>query len=149
MTFDGTLREKAIGESIFDLFAVSRDASWAMLSLLEKKGEEDSPAIVLYDLKNKQKKAVLCFYCRPQFTWDGEQIYVPGKKNGAPATYLVSVASVIAAGEKTTDILDPAQIPGAKLISQEVEPEAASPISSAYAYTKTTVKRNLYRIPVR
>ena len=147
MTFEGDHREKVIDESIIDLFAITRDASVAMLSVTQK-NEDASPAIVLYDLKSKQKKAVLCFYCRPQFTWDGKQIYMPGKKNGAPATYLVNVASVVAAGEKSTDNIDPASIPGAKLVSEEVEPEASSPTSSSYAYTKTTVKRNLYRIPV-
>ncbi|MGI9102652.1 MAG: protein kinase domain-containing protein [Terriglobales bacterium] len=144
MRADGTGRQRVLPNSIIEFFAVTRDANWAAV-MVEGKGQ-DAPAVTaLYSLRQPRPPIPVCSYCAPVWSWDGKFMYF----SMAPADYVVSTAALVAHAARSTGGIDLARVPGAKELRDMQSTVAPSPDPHMYAFSKVSVRRNLYRVPVR
>ena len=149
MRSDGSGRERVLPGSILELFAVSRSGDWAAV-MVEGKSPDAPPISALYRLRGQSPPVPLCSFCLPELSWDEESIYIfPAKPMQGILAYVMSTASAVAQAAKSPAGIDPARVPGAKPLRDVYPPIAPSPQPHVYAFSRQTVQRNLYRVPMR
>lgn len=148
MNADGSGRQRALPNSILEAFSISRDGSWA--SLGEDAGKETG-IDVIYSLRDG-RRIPMCTYCLMFWSWDGKTAYTPrippGTESSQSSIYAASMSNILAQSAKSQGY-DFTRLPGAKVVLQTHGDMAPGPNASLYAFSKTVVRRNLYRIPVR
>lgn len=140
-------RERVVSSPIIDLFSVSRNATWATY-MIEGKDADSPPMSVLHSLRDNRPDLAICSFCSIYFSWDAKVVYV--SVNATTRTsYSVNTAALVAAAEKANGKpIDFAHLAAARRLP-EMDGLTASPELESYAFSRSTTRRNLYRIPVR
>ncbi len=148
---DGTGARKVAPDPVKDLDTVSPDGRWAMANV-GVSGEERYFAIVAYPTGGGPR-VTICEVCYVRWAPDGKFLYLWFHAWGGAQvqrTFALPVPAgrtlplLPAAGLKSE--ADATKWPGIRVIEQgRIAP---GPNPSVYAFTKTTVHRNLYRIPL-
>jgi eukaryotic-like serine/threonine-protein kinase len=144
---DGTGLSKAAELAVVDLFWAYPDRKWLLLGALPK-GEAIFPA---------EGGTPFWIHLKPpelvRWTGDGKHLFVLSLTESRTKTYVLPLSpgqvlppSVAPAKDFPSDA-ELAKLPGVRIIPQgNVVP---GPTADVYAFTRETVQRNLYRIPVR
>jgi Tol biopolymer transport system component/tRNA A-37 threonylcarbamoyl transferase component Bud32 len=155
---DGTGLQKAIPGPIVFFGGVSPDAKW-VLALAALPGEAASVVFMAYPAGGGAP-IQLCNRCRAHWTPDGKFLYVSfltWEANGAdrresekqnktfeiPLTHSQTFAALAVRGFKPAVL---AALPGVRTIDQPFIMPGPDP--AVYAFSKETVHRNLYRVPL-
>ena len=150
MRADGTGREKLSASPILALALVSPDGKWA--SVWGPTSEEDSPNAELLLPTDGGPPVRVCDRCRVAWAPDGKYFYIHlgDMEEGIARTYAIPLRrgsmlpDLPPGGVKSSDDLK--KLPSAQTIDEVVASPGTSP--STYAFTKTSVHRNLFRIPL-
>ena len=147
MKSDGTGRAKISPQRIFDIHSVSPDGRWIVAASLG--ADQDHPAVAKAFPVNGGEPVPVCpGYC--QFDWDisGEFLFID-----LPHIESATYASPVLPGLGLPKI-PPAGFTSPKDFARDKSTSAipwavSSALSpSVYAYTRQTIRRNLYRIPL-
>jgi eukaryotic-like serine/threonine-protein kinase len=161
MHLDGTERQRALPEPILELEGISPDAQWLLVFPVLSSGDA-TMGEVAYPLQGGSPIAICSGQCGASWAANGNSIYVhfggyntagngPGTPD-MPGTWKTVVIPLTGgsvfpplpiSGFKSAS--DAAILPGAKVIDEDL---SAGPDPSVYAFTRVTVHRNLYRIPL-
>jgi len=151
MKEDGTARQKVTSEPIIDLESVSPDGEW-VIATVSLSAEERYFAAVAYPTSGASPVPI-CDVCHARWAPDGKFLYLWFHGWGGAEvkkTFVVpvppgkSLPRLPPSGLKTE--ADLARVPGVKVIEQGLVSPGPNP--SVYAFPRTSVHRNLYRIPV-
>lgn len=112
--------------------------------------EPDASAILaLYALRSRRPPVPLCAYCTPRFSRDGKSMYLFSTRARRDVDgYVVSTSAIFAAA-KSPEGADITKLPGAKPLHNMDALLGPGPDAETFAFTRSTVRRNLYSIPVR
>lgn len=156
---DGTGLQKAIPDPIIFLQAVSPDGKW-VVAFAALPGEEAAAAIMAYPAGGGPALQ-LCDRCQVQWAPDGKFLYLSlqtwdangteqRKENKPHKTYALPLSDSNAFGRLAAHGFNSeaqlAAVPGVRVIDQAFLLPGPEP--SVYAFSRETVHRNLYRIPV-
>jgi serine/threonine protein kinase len=148
MSQDGSERRKVLSDPIVDLFAISPDEQWALVTH-QVPGDVSLRA---YPLRGGPPVPV-CNRCRARWAPDGKSIWfaiTEGLMGTQRATIVVPLRGgtmlppLPPAGIQSREEL--LTIPGAQLILDRTA--VPGPTPSTYAFSRTSAQRNLYRIPL-
>ncbi len=147
---DGTGVQKAVPDPVQDLVSVSPDGQWLMASVTIS-GEERYIAIMAYPAHGGPPRPI-CEVCYVRWAPDGKFLYLWFHGwGGAQVTRTFAIP--VPAGKPLPSLppsglkseAEAAALPGVRVIPQgRISP---GPDPSVYAFTATTMHRNLYRIP--
>ena len=152
---DGAERRKIIPDPILDVGSISPDGRWVLVSARVTGGEHPA-ALNVYPLDGGPFVRLCKSYCRARWDISGKFFYITfpaarrwgleGLANATTDTYMLQVN--IARGIPNLPvggITTGAELKGALVIPQQIE-SAEGPYY--YSYTRQTVRRNIYRLPV-
>jgi eukaryotic-like serine/threonine-protein kinase len=149
---DGTGLKKVIDYPVIETRGISRDGKWLVLYVrYAPPGEETTGAILTFPVEGGPGIYLFFPDRRRPASWsaDGRMLYVPLSSATALRTYAVPLApgrawpDIPKTGFRAADL---AKLPGVRVIdSPGVAP---GPTPDVYAFSRETVQRNLYRIPV-
>jgi DNA-binding winged helix-turn-helix (wHTH) protein/Tol biopolymer transport system component len=154
------LSEKVVTDPIIYLIAVSPDGQW-LIAWIAYGGDESTQALVAYPTRGGSKK-LICSACwirgpsnpgGPMVTWTRDQQFMFFKSIVGGMDHKTFVMP-LRSGEALPTLpesgfqspRDVLAIPGAWYIAEEEVFPGTS--SSVYAFTRKTIRRNLYSIPV-
>jgi Tol biopolymer transport system component len=155
---DGTGLQKAIPDPVIFLMGVSPDAKW-LAAFVELPGAAEA-AVVAYPMAGGAP-VTLCERCQAQWARDGKFLYVafpffsgngvdPREQEKTHKTYALPLTDSHAFARLAARRFDSeaqlALAPGVRVIDQPLALPGPDP--SVYAFSKQTVHRNLYRIPL-
>lgn len=143
---DGSDRSKMVPDPIADLHAISPDRRWLIAIV-------PSGATIAVPTEGGPPRRICSDSCPVAWAPDGRFLYVgiaPNSRTSAGKTVAIPVApgeslpNLPPSGIRGLD--DAAAFPGSRIIDAWNISPGSDP--SIFAYVKTTVHRNLYRIPV-
>jgi hypothetical protein len=145
---DGTGLRRAAEFPVIDVFGVYPDRKWVLLGVADRaQGEVIVPI---------GGGAPLVTHLHPpvwlRWTGDGKHLFVCGLNESRARTYVLSLSpgqvlpGNIALARNFPSEGELAKLPGVRIIP--VGDVVPGPTSDIYAFTRETVQRNLYRIPV-
>ena len=146
---DGSGRRRVMESPILELVSVSPDGKWATAGAPGT--TESRPSLVVVSLESGASRS-LCDRCQPFWAQDGKWIYavIPGISGissnclamplGATQEPPQTLSALIAEAAKGT------VPPGTRVIGHQFFAPGSDP--STYAYAKSDLQRNLYRIPL-
>jgi hypothetical protein len=145
---DGSERSKLFPDPISALIAISPDRRWMIADV----PLPDSDVIMAIPIRGGSSRRI-CTWCSVDWAPDGKLLYV-GLAPNSHTTRGTTLAIPVAAGETlpklpTLGIRGPEDakgLPGSRLLDGWFLSPGLNP--SIFAYVKTTMHRNLYRIPV-
>ena len=151
---DGSGIQKILPTAVMGIEAFSPDGNWLTTWVT---GREKAVTTILYNLRDGSSK-MLCEFCHAMWSPDGKQLYISfslvakdeSKRHGQ--TYALpwkagsTVRALPAAGIRTEE--EVAKIAAIVPAARQVEELAPGPTPSVYAYSKRTIQRNLYRVPL-
>lgn len=152
MNKDGSDRSKVVPYPVGNVSGMSPDRRWIVLGL--RLGDGNHGATMALPIEGGTPRRICVASCPVAWALDARFLYVgvapnshtsPGKTLAIPLAPGEMVPQLPASGISGPD--DVAAFPGARLvdgwqISPSIDP-------SVFAYVKTTVHRNLFRIPLR
>ncbi len=148
MKEDGTGRQKVAPDPIIWLFSVSPDGQWAWAVVAASR--EDRPVGFVAFPTGGGPPTRICEGCGLQWGPGGKFLYLSRSGMGGGKTFAVplrpgqALPALLSSGINPE--ADATRLPGVRVIERaNIYP---GPDPSLYAFTKTTVHRNLYRIPV-
>jgi Tol biopolymer transport system component len=151
MKEDGTGRQKVSPRPILGLPGISPDGKWALVwSAL---AEEDSTSGFLLFPTDGGSPRKICNRCSLAFPPDGKYLYlslgrVPGEStNESSSTFVIPFPGALPAAFSAGGVnsaADLRRIPGVLTINQVLV--SPGPDLAIYAFVKTSVHRNLYRV---
>ena len=153
MGFDGTNRRKALPEPVVGpgLHAVSPDRKWLIVEdRIAIEGAQNP--LVLYPLGGDTSSRIpVCAGCLVSWVFGGRYLQVRFGNSPERPTYLAPVppGEILPALFRTGRLVSEAEV--AKLPGVRVFPQDAPAFGAdldTYVYTKSTVHRNLFRIPL-
>jgi len=147
---DGSGRKKLLEEAVLDLTSVSPDGRWIVV-LQKDDADKDHPYRTLAYPNGGGKPVMMCALCIANWSADGKYLLF---LLGLPAstqshTYLLPVS-----GERGLPELPPEGLSGPEDLKKSNRAMALpSGVDSAlgpdkYSYTITSIRRNIYRIPI-
>jgi Tol biopolymer transport system component len=151
MRGDGTGRQRLSESPILTLGRISPDGKWA--SVWGTVPEEESPNARLLFPTDGGASVRICDLCSVGWAPDGKYFYIQlsgGMSQGLARTYAIPLRRGLMApdlgpaGVKSPDDLK--NLPGVQIIDALAIAPGMSP--STYAFRKTSVHRNLYRVPL-
>jgi DNA-binding winged helix-turn-helix (wHTH) protein/Tol biopolymer transport system component len=152
MKLGGAPAEKVTQDAIIEPQSVSPDGTW-IVAQVAAPGTEALRAVVAYPIRGGPPLPICRTLCFVSWTMDGKFIYIhlPGTSQGNDfgKTLIVAVRPanpfppLPSAGLSSE--ADLATLPGLKMVEDVVFP---GPNVSLYAFTRQSVHRNLYRIPI-
>jgi serine/threonine protein kinase len=153
MAFDGTKRTRAIADPIVDLMAVSPDGQWLAVHASIAVDGVQRP-VVLYPLHGRGPVFALCASCFVSWLPAAPGFHIRfGSVSDAderPAYVLPIPAGeslpALFTGNRLVSEPEVARAPGVRVVSQGFV--SFGPDLGTFVYTKTTVHRNLFRIPL-
>jgi Tol biopolymer transport system component len=140
---DGSSRRRVVVQPIVEVIDVSPDHKW-IVTYDPFVSDRASLRAIAHELGGKREKT-LCDNCTVRWSDDGRAIYLSYDANMSLPTVAVPVGSEIfprLSPEGAATPADGQRLPGARLVEPSREP-------TPFAYVKTTVQRNLYRIPLK
>ena len=139
MKEDGTALEKAIRDPILEFDSASPDGKWAFV------GAAGKGLMSLYPIGDGSPIKVCNGYCPGGWARDGQTffVYFQGDTLVFPLPAGKTLPSIPGAGIQTK--ADVTKIPGLKVFSGQITP---GPAPELYAFSRQSVHRNLYRIPL-
>jgi len=149
MKEDGTGRQKVTPDPILDLESVSPDGQWVIAAI---EGSAEQFAAVAYSTSGGPPIAV-CDVCHALWGPDGKFLYV--WFHGWGGAEVSRTFAVPVPPGKSLPLLPPSgfkseadlgKVPGVRII--EYGAISPGPDPSNYAFVRTSVHRNLYRVPV-
>jgi hypothetical protein len=146
---DGSGRRRVIETPILELTGVSPDGKWATAGA---PGEDQSrPSTIAVSLDSGASRSV-CARCEAFWAQDGKWIYavVPGVSGTSSERLAVALGATQEPPPALSALLAESAKgtvpPGTRVIGHEYFAPGSDP--STYAYAKTDVQRNLFRIPL-
>jgi DNA-binding winged helix-turn-helix (wHTH) protein/Tol biopolymer transport system component len=145
---DGSERSKSFPDPISALIAISPDRRWMIADV----PLPDSDVIMAIPIRGGSSRRI-CTWCSVDWSPDGKFFYV-GLPPNSHTTRGTTLAIPVAAGETLPNLQswgirgpeDAKTVPGTHLLEGWFLSPGPDP--STFAYVKTTMHRNLYRIPV-
>jgi serine/threonine protein kinase len=152
---DGTEKQKLVSQQIYQILSISPDAQWLVTSGLPTGGETTWSTLIL-PMTGSSPIMILNAFCIAQWQPDSRFFYLSVLKgmNSAGAygkTYVLPVPH----GKTLPDIpaggflseAAVAALPAVRVIdSADIAP---GPAPDIYAFSRQTIHRNLYRVPLR
>jgi eukaryotic-like serine/threonine-protein kinase len=147
---DGSDRSKVVPYPIFDLHTISPDRRWIVVGL----ASPDSGTVAAVPIDGGSPRRICEGYCPVAWAPDGKFFYVgverrsdssPGKTLAIPVQPRESLPRLPDSGIHGPD--DRGAFPGSRLVGGWAISPGQDP--SVFAYTKTVVHRNLFRISLR
>jgi Tol biopolymer transport system component len=148
---DGSGVEKLFPYPVLRMMAISPDGSWLAIY------EGDTPRVTIHNLRDGSAKAI-CEACYPLWSADGKRLYLSfaiiakeeSKTHGQ--TYVLpwkpgTSLEALFPGDPRTEA-DIAKLAKALPFARQVEQFASGPSPDVYAYSRRTIQRNLYRVPL-
>jgi len=142
---DGSGRSKLLADPVLALLGISPDRRWLIT--------DSSAAILAISIRGGSPRRICMGWCSAAWAPDGKFLYIGLPPNsGLPGAKTLAIP--VAAGEMLPrlpssgirGLEDAKAIPGTRLLDGWFI--APGPDPSTFAYVKTTMHRNLYRIPV-
>ena len=152
---DGTGKQKLVSQQISELHSVSPDAQWLATNGVSTAGESDISAMILPMTGGSPIKILNCF-CTAQWQPDSRFFYLSvmrgfqsagayGKTYVLPVPHGKMLPDIPAGGFPSEAAI--AALPGVRVIdSADIAP---GPAPDIYAFSRQTIHRNLYRVPLR
>jgi hypothetical protein len=147
---DGSGEKKVMEEPILNFLALSPDGKWVMVGKSEDEDEDRTPQVVAYPLGGGARVPLCRAICTGGWDLSGTHMYLELLSRGEDKTYFLALenghglpklpAGGVASGEELGALVK------ANVVSDWVE-SAMTPES--YSYTRTNIRRNLYRIPIQ
>jgi len=144
---DGTGLRKAAELAVVDLFSAYPSRKWLLIGVLPK-GEAIVPT---------EGGTPFSIHLEPpqwlRWTGDGKHLFVFSATESRTKTYVLPLSSgqvlppSVVPGKDFPSDAELAKLPGVRIIP--VGNAVPGPTADIYAFTRETVQRNLYRIPVR
>jgi Tol biopolymer transport system component len=151
MKEDGSGRQKAIPNAILHFLDVSPDGRW-IVAWVPIPGIESNSAIMAYDTRGGSPVRI-CDQCRADWARNGKWFTVAfGRMGRGPTAGAVTLVFPVE-GRRSLPPLPAAGLNSAAEAPRgirkiEIWQAAPGPEPSVYAFTKSSVRRNLYRVPV-
>lgn len=145
---DGSGERKLADEPILDLAALSPDGKWASVAVSNNKNEEHPYQVLAYPIGAAGTPVVLCrTLCATAWDASGTHLFF-NFQDGIDTYFLMTendrgLPKLPAGGVLSRQELRPLK---AKVVPAEVE-SAMTP--DLYSYARTSIRRNLYRIPIQ
>ena len=141
---DGSQLERVMNDPISEKLSVSPSGEWAIVAA-PGRGATDAPGTMAISLRSGARRIICSDYCPSTWSSDGNIFYL-GLGNR-------TLAIPLPAGQSLPDLPDagitaaqsPA-LPGLRVIDHDFI--APGPDPSTYAFVKTDVQQNLFRIPL-
>ena len=152
---DGTGKQKLVSQQISELHSVSPDAQWLIANGALTAGESDISAMIL-PMTGGSSIKILNGFCIAQWQPDSRFFYLSvlrgfqsagayGKTYVLPVSHGKMLPDIPAGGFPSEAAV--ATLPGVRVIdSGDVAP---GPAPNIYAFSRQTIHRNLYRVPLR
>jgi Tol biopolymer transport system component/DNA-binding winged helix-turn-helix (wHTH) protein len=149
---DGTARQKVSPNPIFELISVSPDGEW-FTALAPLQGEKDPVATWAYPVDGRAPLKICAGYCSNRWDRSGKLFGLTLTDRTHSDVPVQTVIFPLSAGKDLPPLpnfdidspIDPQRIPGVKVVDAAIAPGLTS---STYVYTRESVHRNLYSIPV-
>ncbi len=157
---DGTGRERIMSPPVLDKFGVSPDGQWVIVFSPGAGGAPGAPGATLAVPTRGGTPRTICLGgdCRAQWSPDGRFFYVinyiANSRSASVLTRGKAIAIPVLPGKSLPDL--PASgidltapqfaIPGVRIVEHDIISPGVDP--STYAFTKTDLQRNLFRIPL-
>jgi eukaryotic-like serine/threonine-protein kinase len=151
---DGTGLRKVTADPVHQLQGLSPDAQWLVV-LSPAPGDEETSALQAHPVDGGAPVRISAWDLRVKWSLDGMLVFISWGQSGlglgaTGRTYVLPLPpgrmlpEVPAAGFRSEEEL--ARLPGVRII--EAADVAPGPTPEVYAYSRETVQRNLYRIPL-
>jgi serine/threonine protein kinase/Tol biopolymer transport system component len=151
---DGSGIEKLFPNPVLQMMAISLDGTW--LAVLSH-NNGDSPGVEIHNLRDGSAKTI-CNACTAWWSPDGKRLYLSyaiiGKDESTThgQTYVVpwtagTKLEAVFPGNPRTEA-DIAKLATIVPVARQVQEFASGPSPDVYAYSRRTIQRNLYRIPL-
>ena len=146
---DGSGRHRLGDEPLIDVVAVSPDGRWAIISQRNDQNKDHPYQVVAYPIAGGNSLTICSTLCLAGWSIDGKFLQVEFGADRETGTVLLPVRKETGlpdlppAGFATTaELKAKAKNPGLSVaVDSLISPEK-------YSYTKTTIRRNIYRVPV-
>jgi Tol biopolymer transport system component len=149
---DGTGRQKVLPNPILDFFSVAPDGEW-LIAGAPVPNEEITAALWAYPVHGGTPVRICAGVCSGRWDRAGKLFYVAliemGSRSGRARTLVLplphsrDLPPLPPSGFSSPE--DVKGLPGAKVIDEVISPGATT---SVYVFTRNSVHRNLYRIPL-
>ena len=145
---DGSGRRKVIPSHIFDLINVSPNGKWALVQA-RGGGDENAASLTAVPVEGGDPVTVCLNFCIPGWDVRGESMYMTFFVSPDQNTYVLRLRQAGGLAELPTNApLDGEMLKKTKAVVV-IPHHVDSAVSTAlYAYTVTSTRRNLYRIPL-
>ena len=151
MNQDGSGRSRAYPEPIHELQSVSRARKWVGAVVIHSNGKSTTPMVMAIPLEEGEPRQLCQGYCLTTWASSGKFLYIlveagtetnPGRSLALP----LGPGEVLPAlpAEGIAPLADASVVPGAQSVNRDDLVGGKDP--DHYAYVKTTVHRNLYRV---
>ena len=149
---DGTGRQKVLPNPILEFSSVAPDGEW-LIAVAPVPNEEISAALWAYPVHGGTRVRICAGDCNASWDRAGKVFYLAliemGNRGGRARTLVFplphgrDLPPLPPSGINSLE--DAGRLPGVKVIDAVISP---GPTTSVYAFTRTSVHRNLYSIPV-
>jgi Tol biopolymer transport system component len=146
---DGSRHERVIDSPVLNKFSVSPDGAWAAV-FMAAPGQEAGTQMAVVPLSGGEPHKMCAYSCAPRWSPDGKLMYISTVPSGSTSgsTLVIPIPN----GRDVPDL--PAAgitsrtptLPNAQVIPNVIQ--SPGPNTSTYAFLKTDVQRNLFRIPL-
>ncbi len=157
MKADGSGREKLLSSNIIRLQRVSPDGKWIVL-WMPVQDQNFSSAVQAYRLADGKFQRI-CDLCGVQWSADRKYLYLLGK--GFATTRLKSLSGFFAVPLKSGQLFPDLPAQGFKSVAElnklgaielpttnDVDDISSGPGPRVFAFSRRTIQRNLYRVPL-
>jgi eukaryotic-like serine/threonine-protein kinase len=152
---DGTGKQKLAAQQISEILSISPDAQWLVTNGLPTGGETTISTLIL-PMGGGPSIEILNGFCKAQWQPDGRFFYLSvytgmqsagayGKTYVLPVPHGKMLPDIPVGGFSSEAAI--AALPGVRVIDSADIAPGASP--DVYAFSRQTIHRNLYRVPLR
>ena len=144
---DGSGEKRLLDQPILDLLAVSPSGKWALIGQSESTDEEQHARLVAYPLDGGPKISICRTICYGG--WDSTETHLfLGFLNEDKSYFLTMVKDAALPKLPEQGLKNSAELTGVGGVTTEPYSVESAISPDLYSYTKTTYRRNLYRIPL-
>jgi Tol biopolymer transport system component len=143
---DGSGLRKAADMPVVDVFSASSDRKWLLLGVLTEN------ELVVPTAGGTPISAHLDPPDWARWSGDGKHVFVSNPHDSSAKTYVLPLSAgqvlpgALALARNTLSERDLAKLPGVRIVP--VGDAVPGPTADVYAFTRQTVQRNVYRIPI-
>jgi Tol biopolymer transport system component/predicted Ser/Thr protein kinase len=142
---DGSGRRKLSEDPILNLNSISPDGRWASIARRNDRDPEHSALLAAHPIAGGDEVVFCRMLCLANWSLDGKYLYI----FGGPKSYLFAVKKETGLPELPKEGFGAEDELRKAKGAYELPPEVNSLIGLRnYAYTRTNVRRNIYRVPI-